>query len=59
MVPLDVANSRGNGGLDMESFWFFIYATIAFMVVVFLPFAIFLYETDEDKNIVCLKYLVQ
>ena len=29
------------------------------MVTIFLPFAIFLYETDEDNNIVFLNNLVQ
>jgi LMBR1 domain-containing protein 1 len=53
MVPLDVANSRGEGGqLDMMSFWNTIYCIIAFMVTILLPFAIFMYETDEDKTIV-------
>jgi LMBR1 domain-containing protein 1 len=53
MVPLDVANSRGEGGqLDMMSFWNTIYCIIAFMVTILLPFAIFMYETDEDKSIV-------
>ena len=52
MVPLDVANARSNGGLDMQTFWYFIYCIIAFMVTVFLPFSIFLYETDEDKSLV-------
>jgi len=53
MVPLDVANSRGlGGGLDMTTFWTVIYIMIAFMITLFLPFAIFLYESDEDKSIV-------
>lgn len=52
MVPLDVANARSNGGLDMKTFWFIIYCIIAFMVTVFLPFSIFLYETDEEKSLV-------
>jgi len=54
MLPLDVSNSRDNGlgGLDMKSFWFFIYMIILAMVVVFLPFAQFFYETDEEKSMV-------
>lgn len=53
MVPLDVANSRGFGGeLDMAGFWLVIYGIIAIMIIIILPFSIFLYETDEDKNIV-------
>jgi len=55
MVPLDVANARSGGGLDMQTFWFVIYASIALMITILLPFAIFLYETDEDKNIVKFK----
>lgn len=55
MVPLDVANSRGFGGeLDMAGFWLVIYGIIAIMIIIILPFSIFLYETDEDKNIVNL-----
>ena len=53
MVPLDVANSSGVGGdLDMQTFLTFIYCIIAIMIIFLLPFSIFLYETDEDKNIV-------
>jgi len=36
----------------MQTFWIVIYSIIAFMISIFLPFAIFLYETDEDKSIV-------
>lgn len=60
MVPLDVANSRGEGGdLDMMSFWNTIYCIIAFMVTILLPFAIFMYETDEDKSLVTFLILGQ
>ncbi len=53
MLPLDVGNSRGyGGGLDMEVFWQIIYAAITIMVVILIPFAIFFYESDEDKSIV-------
>lgn len=51
MLPLDVSNSRGEGaGLDMEAFWEFIYILILIMVVILLPFAIFMYESDEEKT---------
>jgi LMBR1 domain-containing protein 1 len=49
MVPLDVANQSNlvEGGLDMRAFWFFLYIIILVFVTVLIPYAIFLYETDE------------
>jgi LMBR1 domain-containing protein 1 len=49
MVPLDVANESAllsDGKIDMVAFWTFLYIIILLMVVVFLPYAMFLYETD-------------
>jgi hypothetical protein len=31
----------------MRSFWFGVYITVLLFVTVFIPYAIFLYETDE------------
>ncbi len=48
MVPLDVANRTGlvSDGIDMRAFWFFMYIIVLVFVSVFIPYAIFLYETD-------------
>ena len=44
---------RGFGaGLDIQTFWMIIYITILVMVSVLLPFAIYLYESDDDKTFV-------
>lgn len=51
MVPLDVANESAllsEGGLDMRVFWTVIYIVVLVMISVLLPYALFLYETDED-----------
>lgn len=58
MVPLDVANQSNlvGGGLDMRAFWFFLYIIILFFVTVLIPYAIFLYETDEEEPI-CTRLL--
>mmetsp|Transcript_1719 Transcript_1719/g.1627 ORF Transcript_1719/g.1627 Transcript_1719/m.1627 type:complete len:415 (+) Transcript_1719:234-1478(+) len=34
----------------MDLFWFLIYCTSAFFIFLFLPFGIFFYETDEEKE---------
>ena len=49
MVPLDVANRSAvvTTGIDMKSFWFFLYIIVLVFIVVLIPYAIFLYETDE------------
>ena len=49
MVPLDVANRSAvvSTGIDMKSFWFFLYIIVLVFIVVLIPYAIFLYETDE------------
>jgi LMBR1 domain-containing protein 1 len=53
VLPLDVANSRGLGaGLNMQTFWWIIYIAILVMVTILIPFAIFMYESDEEKTTV-------
>jgi hypothetical protein len=49
MVPLDVANQSAviTTGMDMRSFWFFLYLTVLVFITILIPYAIFLYETDE------------
>ena len=34
----------------MVAFWTFLYIIVLLMVVIFLPYAMFLYETDEDDS---------
>lgn len=52
LLPLDIANSRGTGvQVDMISFWYAIMLTIFAFISVLLPFAMFMYETDEDKKL--------
>ena len=50
MVPLDVANRSAivDNALDMKAFWFFLYIVVILFVTIFMPYAIFLYETDEE-----------
>lgn len=36
----------------METFWFIIYIVVAIMVSIMIPFAQFMYETDDEKPIV-------
>lgn len=51
LLPLDVANTRLNGGFPMDQIWLAIYVIIAVFVVVIIPFAVFYYESeDPDKG---------
>jgi len=45
MVPLDVANVSAidANGIDMKSFWYFIYLVVLIFMCLLLPFALFLY----------------
>jgi hypothetical protein len=52
LLPVDVSNVRGNSGLDMYTGWVVIYISVFAMTVVVIPFAIFFYESDEDKPFV-------
>lgn len=49
MVPLDVANRSAilSNALDMVAFWFFLYIVVLIFITILMPYAIFLYETDE------------
>lgn len=52
MIPLDVANvSAIENYLHLGYFWLFVYGIIALFIVFIIPFAIFLYETDDQKSI--------
>lgn len=50
MVPLDVANQSAikEDALDMVAFWTFLYIILLIFVTILMPYAIFLYETDEE-----------
>ena len=38
----------------MKIFWYIVYMTSAFFVCIILPFALFYYESDEDKSFVLI-----
>jgi len=59
VLPYDVANSRAcqdgtnlssscSGGISMDLLWTIIYATMAILLAVIIPFAFFFYESDID-----------
>ena len=48
LLPLDVGNFRSGSNVDMKMFWYIIYMTSAFFIIVILPFALFYYESDDD-----------
>lgn len=54
MLPLDVSNFRNSTNMDMKIMWYIIYMTSAFFIVIILPFALFYYESDEDKTFVSI-----
>ncbi len=54
MLPLDVGNYRDNSNIQMKTFWFIIYLVSAALICVILPFGIFYYETDEEKEFVSI-----
>lgn len=58
MVPLDVANRSAivAAGMDMKVFWYIIYIVVLAFITILLPYAIFLYETDEEDS-VCSRLL--
>lgn len=49
MLPLDVGNYRIGSNISMDVFWYIIYLTSASLIFIVLPFALFYYETDEEK----------
>lgn len=61
LLPLDVANREGDGGLDMTLLYEIMYLMIAVMAIVLVPFMIFHYEAydPESRELQCwtaLKY---
>lgn len=52
LVSLDVANESATfspGGLDIKSFWYFLYLVIVSFVCLLLPFSLLFYETNGDE----------
>lgn len=50
VLPVDVANTRTDGGFDMDLFWKIIYCTVFVFIVFLIPFSMFFYETDDEKS---------
>jgi len=50
LLPLDVGNFRAGSNVDMKMFWYIIYMTSAFLIIVILPFALFYYESDDSDS---------
>ena len=51
LVSLDVSNESAyidSSGLDIKSFWYFIYLLVVVFICFLLPFALLFYETDGD-----------
>eukprot|EP00303_Exanthemachrysis_gayraliae_P002126 CAMPEP_0206000252 /NCGR_PEP_ID=MMETSP1464-20131121/1348_1 /ASSEMBLY_ACC=CAM_ASM_001124 /TAXON_ID=119497 /ORGANISM="Exanthemachrysis gayraliae, Strain RCC1523" /LENGTH=479 /DNA_ID=CAMNT_0053373505 /DNA_START=87 /DNA_END=1526 /DNA_ORIENTATION=- len=50
-LPLDIANTKADGGLRIDVVWQILYTTIAVWCSAVIPFAIFYYEAeDPDSN---------
>jgi LMBR1 domain-containing protein 1 len=48
MLPLDVSNARGSGGIRMDIFWIVIYLTTAIFIVFIIPSIMYYYEADSE-----------
>lgn len=46
MVPLDVANTRLEGEIDMRAMWYTITSIMCFFLFIFVPIALFFYESE-------------
>eukprot|EP00347_Sterkiella_histriomuscorum_P002802 403366747 len=51
MVPLDIANSQADGGINMELLWFIILVTQCSFVWGLFPICIVYYESNEQDNL--------
>jgi len=50
MISLDIGNARGyGGGFNMDSLWQVSILFTSLFLLVLIPFALFFYETDENK----------
>ena len=50
LLPLDVANSRGDGGLPMALLNVIFYVSSVGMVLVVIPFTVFYYEGSDARD---------
>jgi LMBR1 domain-containing protein 1 len=50
ILPYDVANQQGEGGLHVDVLWYIGFVCIAVMVSAVLPFAFFYYDYDEEDG---------
>lgn len=50
MLPLDVQNTREETDFHMKEFWYIVFMTSLFLITIILPFSMFYYETDEEKD---------
>ena len=53
LIPLDVANSRGDGGgMNINLFYIIMFAVYFIYLVFVLPMTLFLYESDDEISFV-------
>ena len=50
MLPLDVSNSRSNGGMRIDIFWQIIYILVMVMLALVLPWTLFYYESEDTET---------
>mmetsp|Transcript_6255 Transcript_6255/g.4447 ORF Transcript_6255/g.4447 Transcript_6255/m.4447 type:complete len:169 (+) Transcript_6255:34-540(+) len=50
MLPLDVQNTREETDFYMKEFWLIVFMTSLFLITIILPFSMFYYEADEEKD---------
>jgi len=50
MLPMDVANSRTNGGIPMSTLWQIVYISMAVLAIGIIPFTIFYYEAEDPDR---------
>lgn len=52
LLPLDVANSRGDGGgFNMELFYQIMFIVYFVFIIVIAPYTLFYYESDDEKSV--------
>ncbi|KAG8460105.1 hypothetical protein KFE25_014250 [Diacronema lutheri] len=49
-LPLDIANTKVDGGLRIDVVWQILYTTIAIWCIAVIPFAIFFYESEDPEG---------
>lgn len=52
LLPIDVRNSRNDGGLDMETFWSAMFIIIVICSIFVLPLSMFLHDARGDDGII-------